>query len=437
MIPIRLLAILATSIALAGCGGRARVVAPGPEPASWSEASDADSIAAWVVRGCQRAIGVDRGCAERALYSVIEPAGVGKAMAALERILVRAPRLSADAHGLAHGMGIAAYRSPETLGRTFASCPPTQASGCYHGVIQGYFLALKRDAGAVTPEVLNAVCEQHRGSGPLFFQCAHGMGHGVMALEAHHLPRALARCDEVRDRYVRENCYGGAFMENIVGVTHPHHTAEAHAGTADGHAGHAPDEHAGHAQAAPDAHAHHTPAQHAAAQPWKPLDREDLLYPCTALGERYQAQCYEMQSSAAIYITHGNVNQVARACDRAPAAHVSACRASLGRDVAALAGFRHRLSAELCRRTGPASAPDCVSGVASTMVNRAGSPADGIAFCRAVKDGAGKTACYRTVAKHMIALTPAPEARAALCAGVEKAHVAACRAAAALPPSDS
>jgi hypothetical protein len=408
--------LLFLTLLLSGCG----IVRPsGPAPVAWTESSDPDSIAAWVVKGCGQLIGTDRRCAERALYSVIEPAGVGQAMAALERVLARAPGLAPDAHGLAHGMGIAAYRSPETVGRTFASCPPTQMSGCYHGVIQGYFLALRRDSGSVSPAVLNAVCEEHRARAPLFFQCAHGLGHGVMALESHHLPRALARCDQVADRFVRENCYGGAFMENIVSVTHPHHTAEAHAGLSGGHGA------AGHGDHAAG-HAHH------AEEPWVPLRRSDLLYPCTALGEQYQAQCYEMQTSAAISLTGGNVGAVARACGRAPAAHVRACYASLGRDVSALARMRPTRAQALCRGAGPAAEPTCLAGVASAFVNLAGRPADGIAFCRAVTGVDNKVACYRQVGDASVGLVPDPADREAVCATSEAEYVRACRGGAGL-----
>jgi hypothetical protein len=360
-------------------------------------------------------------------------------------------------------MGIAAYRSPETVGRTFASCPPTQMSGCYHGVIQGYFLALKRDAGSVSPAVLNGVCEEHRGTTSLFFQCAHGLGHGVMALESHHLPRALARCDELTDRFVRENCYGGAFMENIVAVTHPHHTAEAHSAlsgehgghggaAAGGHAEHGAGEHAGHGAAAGRAahadsaaaghtteHAAHSPSEHARhlAGPWRALRTDDLLYPCTVLGDRYQTQCYQMQSSAALFLASGSVRAVAEACGRAPAAHVQACYGSLGRDVSALARLKPARSIELCRDAGDAAMPACIAGVAKTFVNLAGKPADGIAFCRAVPAGAGKVECYRAVGQISRGTLPTPAEREAACATAEPDHIAACRAGAELdgPPA--
>ena len=39
----------------------------------------------------------------------------------------------------------------------------------------------------------------------------------------HDLPRALASSDLLSRPGERDNCYGGAFMENIVNATEPHH----------------------------------------------------------------------------------------------------------------------------------------------------------------------------------------------------------------------
>ena len=52
-----------------------------------------------------------------------------------------------------------------------------------------------------------------------------------MAVHENHLPMSLEACDAASEDFIRESCYGGVFMENIVQVTHPHHTAAGHAGT--------------------------------------------------------------------------------------------------------------------------------------------------------------------------------------------------------------
>jgi hypothetical protein len=231
-------------------------------------------------------------------------------------------------------------------------------------------------------------------------------------------------------------------MENIVSVTHPHHTAESHAATgAADHADHAAAGHEGHAQPPPSAehggvaghgdHANHAePVKQDSAEAWIPLRRDDLLYPCTVVAARYLPACYDMQTSAAVAMTLGNVQAVARACAGAPEAFVQRCYASLGRDVSALAALDHGRAVGLCQRAGAEAMPACLAGVAAAMHNRSSDPADAIAFCRSVPTPGGKQACYRVV-NSVVTLSP-PDRRESLCAATEPEFTAACRSAAGL-----
>jgi hypothetical protein len=441
----RIASALLVVLLTAGCasGTPPPTVGPVPSDTVWDSTSDAGAIAAWALQRCREVLRTSAGCVERALGSVLETAGVAKAMEALDRAVERDGVVRREAHGTAHALGIAAYRSPETVGATFAACPPTQMSGCYHGVIQGFFLDLQRRHGGVTAPVLDALCEEQRGRGWfLFFQCAHGMGHGLMALHGHLLPDALRSCDLAGDPFVRESCYGGVFMENIVFFTHPHHTAEAHA-EAGGHGGHA----AGGATSADHAHAggsgegHEGHAGHGSGpaaptskpEDWRPVRRGDPLYPCTALEARYHAACYSNHTSALLYVNGGSFRGAARACGRAPGEMARVCWMSLGRDATAYARRQHGRALRLCRGAGNEGEPWCLAGVAENLVNLAADPAEGLRFCRAVEGEANKVPCYAAVGKMVHGLAPDAARREALCAAAEPAHVESCRAGALLP----
>src|SRR6185436_4087199 len=173
-------------------------------------AAPPEALADAVLRECRGFFGTRARCVERTLGGVLARSGVARAMAVLDLAVARDPGLTPQAHGIAHGLGIAAYRSPETVAAIFASCPNTQIAGCYHGVIQGYFLDVARRTGGVSENDLNALCEPHRASAPLYFECTHGMGHGLMAVHAHRLPDALKDCDRVADAAARDSCWGGA-----------------------------------------------------------------------------------------------------------------------------------------------------------------------------------------------------------------------------------
>ena len=422
---------------------------PAPEALTASLRADTalavDSAAGRIARGCPGAGEAKRVCVEQALAAVLAGAGVAKAMAVLDYLVEHDGQVLRAAHPLAHGLGIAAYRSPGTVAQTFASCPVTQISGCHHGVIQGYFLDLGRRGGEVSTEALDALCEPHRAVGPLFFQCAHGMGHGLMALLANHVPAALEHCDRATDPFVRDSCYGGVFMENIVAVTHPEHTAHGHAeltgagagdGASNGHEGHAEGGHEGHGASGHDGHAadgHGGHARAASRPAWKPLDRDDPLYPCTAVAEKYHHQCYLIQTAAILPATGGDVAETARICARAPGRMVQVCYASLGRDLTSYAARDPRGTAALCAKAGAAAEPGCVRGAAVSLVDVSANPADGLAFCRVVSGAALKTTCYQGVGASIMAFIPEPARREALCAGAEAEFVAACRAGAGLP----
>lgn len=437
-------ALAACAFVLAGaCTPGAPSTGPAPEastrlePRDWTAQSSAAEIAAWARQGCRRAPGGRTGCIERTLVSLLEQTGVSKSMEVLDTLAAVDEELRGEAHPLAHGLGISAYSGPETVAATFAACPVSQMSGCYHGVIQGYFLDLSARGQTIDAAVLDALCEPHRASRFVHFQCGHGMGHGLMAVHENHLPSALEACSLVSDAFMRESCYGGAFMENVVHVTHPHHTAGGHTQTQGGPHAQA-DEHASGAHAEAGGHAGHGGGGgHGMAHAeWKPLDRADPQYPCNALDAKYGDACYGMQTSAVMFFTGGDVAATARACEDAPQAFLIRCFMSLGRDVSSWAGQDPARSAEMCRRTGPTAQGRggmwCTRGLVETLMNQSADPQVGIRFCRLTEGAETRTDCYATVGGFIQSLIAGTDARAQQCASAEPEFVDACRRAAGL-----
>lgn len=455
-------ALAACAVLIAGaCAPSVPSAAPAPAaepetrlaPAAWTAQSPAGEIAAWAREGCRRPAGGKDACLERMLVSLVEQAGVARSMEVLDSLAAADPEVAHGAHPLAHGLGIAAYKSPETVAATFAACPASQMSGCSHGVIQGYFLDIARQGRSVGTAELDGLCGPHAASQFLFAQCAHGAGHGLMAVHGNHVPMALAACDLASRDSVRENCYGGVFMENVVNVTHPHHTAGGHATVqggahgADTHAGHgaaaqapaAEHAHAGGAQPGHDAHAGHGAPAGAAMQhgAWRALDPNDLLYPCNAVGEKYRQSCFAMQTSAVMFFNGGDVAATARMCERAEG-FLSTCFMSLGRDITAYAARDHDRTRELCARVGETAAGRgrawCVLGAVTTLVNFTSDSGDGMRFCRGVGGAEVRRECYQMVGDAIALLRESPDERGRLCAAAAESElVAACRRGAGLP----
>ncbi|HST61317.1 MAG TPA: hypothetical protein VLK84_21615, partial [Longimicrobium sp.] len=268
-----------------------------------------------------------------------------------------------------------------------------------------------------------------------------------------HVPMALEACDLATRHSVRENCYSGVFMENVVNVTHPHHTAGGHATVqsgeaADGHGDHGvaqPASAGAHAHGAPaqgghDAHAGHGAAGAQAMQhgEWVALNPDDLQYPCNVVGEKYRQSCYAMQTSAVMFFNNGDVAATAGMCERAQG-FLSTCFMSLGRDITAWANRDHDRTREMCARVGEAAEGRarvwCAQGAVTTLVNYTADSGDGMRFCRGIAGAEAQRECYRMVGDAIALLRDSPDEQGRLCqAAAESEFVAACRRGAGLRP---
>jgi hypothetical protein len=375
----------------------------------------------------------ERLCYSAAFDSRLASGGAAGALRLLDSVAALDEDVRRDGHMHAHRIGIAALKSRSEVGPVFASCTPGWQSGCYHGVIQSYFLIAEREGAGVTGESVDALCSDHRGTrADLLFQCTHGLGHGLAMFHRHDLPKALASCDLLARPDEREMCWAGAFMENIVNATHPHGAAPAPSAKAKAPAGHAGHEgHGGHGQ-------HHPPASAAAA--FKALDPADLHYPCSKMDGKYLIACYTIQTSAMLHHSRQNVARVAAECGKAPERARETCFLSLGRDVSTLALGDDGKAVRLCTLAEATFRPACHRGVVESIINMNASPAEGIPYCRAVPDRAGKLACYTAVGLQATGLPNGQALRDQACKAAEADMVEQClgRPSAAAPaPTES
>ena len=352
---------------------------------------------------CKFRLGTQRAaCYQRFFTSRLISDGVAGAVAILDTLSGRDRGVSRRAHEYAHGIGIEAYTRYPDIVSTFTACGDRAASGCRHGFIQGYFEARQQ---VTTPE-LEAFCRPFKQPGStrwILFQCVHGMGHGLAMFYDHNLPHALATCDELRDAWDRESCYGGAFMESDMNAIAPHHPASELAAS------------------------HHHGGEHAAFQA---IDPADPLYPCSKMEERHLRACFEIQTAVILYLNHGDIAGAARTCDRAVVPMRDDCYRSLGRDITSYSLRDPAESARLCALGSAQYQPACYVGVAKALVDWTASTDNAFTFCGIVSptSAAGLTACYGAVGEQVAALFGARAAREQECnrAGIAPA-VAACR----------
>jgi hypothetical protein len=410
--------VLAALAALAALSAAApaRGAAPGPPPEDTANA---------IFKRCGSSdFAKERDCYSVALDKRLAGGGPGPVLRLLDRLAALDPDVRRLGHFYAHRIGIAALKSPADVGRVFAACTPAWESGCYHGVIQSYFIATQRDGGGVTARSVEALCGDYRGKrADLLFQCTHGLGHGLAILHGHDLPTALGSCDLLTRQPEREMCYAGGFMESLVNATHPHSLSAADKAKPGSRGA------AAAVQAAHGPHERHGPAS-AEASPAKPpfaaLDPADLHHPCSKLDEKYLIACYTIQTSAILHHSGGDVGRTASECGRAPEKARATCFVSLGRDVSTIAVEDFPKAVRLCGLAEKAFRPDCHRGVVQSIVNMNANPAEGIPYCRAVTEPEGKSACYVAVGGQALVLPDGPARQEQACRLAETDMVDIC-----------
>lgn len=358
--------------------------------------------AAAVLEHCGSTTGPARNdCFQEALTARLDSSGVARSAALLSAIAAQDSQVAQDAHVLAHGLGIEAFTRSSNVAATFDACGDAFSSGCRHGVIQAYFEARSE----VDKTEVEGLCEPFRGIGGnrwLLFQCVHGMGHGLTMFYGRDVPKALVGCDLLSSGWDRESCYGGVFMENIIGATAPHHPATRLS-----------------------AHSHH---HSPAASTFRPLDPKDPLYPCSIMAARYLNACYLMQTSAMLYQNSGDIAGAARSCDRAPVRMRSVCYQSLGRDISAYARRDPTEATRMCGLGNATHRPACYVGVVKALVDWTATTDSGFAFCGRLGDEPSMTTCYHALGEEIAGLVWSPPARAQECARATQTWaVNACR----------
>jgi hypothetical protein len=234
------------------------------------------------------------------------------------------------------------------------------------------------------------------------------MGHGLTMIYNHDLPKALEGCDLLKDDWDKQSCYGGAFMENIVNVTNPHHPAHGMA------------EHTDHS-AMDD-----MPGMSHEKSSFKAMDPNDKLYPCSKLPDRYLGSCYQMQTSIILYFNHGDMKDAAQTCDKAPGAMKFVCYQSLGRDISSYSLQNHKTAISMCEMGTRKFQPWCYVGLVKNLIDLNARSEDGMSLCRELNAEDTKTKCYEAVGEQIGTLHADSQSRWKECSTSEPAYVEVC-----------
>jgi mono/diheme cytochrome c family protein len=322
----------------------------------------------------------DAGCYIQAFGNLAYKDGPKVALGELARDIETTPAVEQVCHPIAHVIGAASLLHFDgNTGKALAEGDPTCGSGFYHGVLQSKLAGVPKSRVA---SVARTVCSGVRSQSSFFvyYQCVHGLGHGLMLYTRDDLPAALKLCHRLADDFDRVSCTGGVFMEN---------------------------------------------QQPSFGGRSKWLRDDEPLYPCNIVSRFDKLYCYLMVTSQILPRNNWNWKATANLCRQSEADFVAYCFQSYGRDasgssrqepaairrICAQAGSGQRecvfgavrdilnnqpndpRGKQLCEMVGTAFRPYCFFGIGTMIATQYGTPADREKACRGVASGEALKQC--------------------------------------------
>ncbi len=305
---------------------------------------------------CVGASAGDFQCYKAYYESLTTIAGAPIALKDIIRTYATSTFVQSQCHQLSHVIGNTAYDQKGSIGEAFIDGDSFCWSGYYHGVVER---AVSTKGSAYIKEHINDFCAEMPGKERYsfdYYNCVHGLGHGVMSMTRNELFDSLNICDLLNGDWERSSCYGGVYMENVMTDWRNHKTNY--------------------------------------------LKDDDLLYPCTAVDEKYKYQCYLMQTSYVLKKNGYDFVDGFRRCKDVPSPYDEVCAQSLGRDAS---GSTVSNATETKRRCDYAPTAllyhNCIIGAVKDFVSYFHSDKEARGFCALLEKGESAS-CEATVTNY-------------------------------------
>jgi hypothetical protein len=263
-------------------------------------------------------------------------------------------------HPLMHVIGREAANSYKSISEAFSKGDAYCWSGYHHGIMEGMVakISLKN-----LPSQLNNICADIPGKDKYtfdYYNCVHGLGHGIMAELEDDVFKSLEMCDNLSGNWEQQSCYSGVFMQNIIDST-----KVADSGFVS-----------------------------------KDLKPSEPMYPCTAVNERYKGQCYLGQTSYALQVSGYNFSKVFSMCATVNEPYRDICNQSMGRDIANQASHEPTLTRNNCNLpNNDNDTINCIIGAAKEIISYYHSDKQVKDFCN-ILDTKYKSVCQNTATSY-------------------------------------
>lgn len=276
--------------------------------------------------------------------------------AAFEDLKVRYEKnsyVSSQCHQITHVIGYETSKKWESVADAYTEGDSFCWSGYYHGVLEGVasrigFENLVREIN----DICKPLAEAERYSFN-HYNCVHGLGHGIMAIQDDELFQSLEVCNGLNDAWDRTSCWSGAFMENVM-MDSRYHKA-------------------------------------------KYLRPEDPLYPCNAVDEEYKDTCYLMQTSYMLTLVDSSFAKVFELCSSVEENYRNTCYQSLGRDASGRSISNVSQTKEWCNLGKDLTQREnCIIGAVKDFISYLHSDTRAKELCMALDEQALQDTCLST-----------------------------------------
>jgi len=261
--------------------------------------------------------------------------------------------VASQCHPITHVIGRAAAQDAANVSEAYRMGDSFCWSGFYHGVLEAI---IARIGNENLIKELDGICADIPGKERYvfdYYNCVHGLGHGIMAATDNELFDSLGTCDHLTGRWEQASCASGVYMENVI----------------------------------VDGKLHVT----------KYLNPEDPVYPCNKSPEKYKQTCYLMQTSYMLKVVGGDFRKVFERCAAVEKPYDITCYQSLGRDVSGQSISDVETTRRHCLLGHDAPArTHCFIGAVKDFISYYHSDVQARELCRAIAPDYDAT-CFETV----------------------------------------
>ncbi|HEY7147892.1 MAG TPA: cytochrome c [Gaiellaceae bacterium] len=282
----------------------------------------------------------DTTCFEQAFGNMAYDDGPKAALEKLASLSSSNGTVAGDCHPIAHKIGAGGLlHFKGDVGKAFADGDATCGSGYYHGLLQWKLAGVAADQVAA---VASTACKDPtiEANAFIYYQCNHGLGHGLMLYTGLDLPKALDYCHKLQTESDSIMCSGGVFMENQSSSFGLH-------------------------------------------SKW--LSKKNLLFPCNSkyVQREDKLYCYLLVTSHILPYVHGSWKKTSDWCRKSDPGWVQYCFQSMGRDVSGVALRDPQQMKSFCSEAGSGE-KECIYGAVRDVMNNNAQDPKGGQFCTVV-----------------------------------------------------